>query len=157
MGFVRVEVDVEPDGTVVGVRKVSGHPLLVPSVEQMAKQLLFEPLRESGRPVGFTYVQEVTFRLEDAVVRQVQPRNTRQECRWRDEDMERAVACLESLADKTTEEYLSWAEMELWRGDSMKALTLLEEGLPGTERRYLEVAEAEGQFEEARRRLANRR
>ena len=155
MGLVRVQVDVDALGLVQEVRKVSGHPLLVGSVYSMLKGLRFEPLVEGGKAVGFTYVQEVNFRLEDRQpVQRPQTRPPRKECRWRDEEVERASACLAVLREKTTEEYLAWAEIELQRGNGEAALQILAGALPGTERRYLEVAESLGQFEEARKRVA---
>ncbi len=152
MGLVRMQVDVDALGLVQEVRTVSGHPLLVGSVYSMLKGLRFEPLVEGGKAVGFTYVQEVNFRLEDKQPVQ-RPRPPRKECRWRDEEMERASACLAVLSEKTTEEYLAWAEIELQRGNAEAALQILAGALPATERRYLELAESLGQYEEARKRV----
>jgi hypothetical protein len=67
--------------------------------------------------------------------------------------MERASACLAVLSEKTTEEYLAWAEIELQRGNAEAALQILAGALPATERRYLELAESLGQYEEARKRV----
>ena len=89
MGLVRLSVDVGPDGLVKNVRAVSGHPLLAGSAHAMAKSLQFEPLVQRGTEAGFSYVQEVDFRLEvQASLRLREPvlRRPRQECRWRDED-----------------------------------------------------------------------
>jgi TonB family protein len=153
MGLVRMQVDVDALGLVREVRTLSGHPLLVGSVYSMLKGLRFEPLVEGGKAVGFTYVQEVNFRLEERQpVQRLRP--PRKECRWRDEEMERAVACLSGLSEKTTEEYLAWAAIELQRGNAEAALEILAGALPSTERRYLEVAESLGQYEEAREALA---
>ncbi len=152
MGLVRMQVDVDALGLVQEVRTVSGHPLLVGSVYSMLKGLRFEPLVEGGKAVGFTYVQEVNFRLEDKQpVQRLRP--PRKECRWRDEEMDRASACLAVLSEKTTEEYLAWAEIELQRGNAESALEILAGALPATERRYLELAESLGQYEEARKRV----
>jgi TonB family protein len=152
MGLVRVNVDVDAFGQVQEVRTISGHPLLLESVRSMVKGLRFEPLVERGKALGFTYVQEVNFRLEHRQPVQP-PRPPRKECRWRDEEMERAIACLSVLSEKTTEEYLAWAEIELQRGNAEAGLAILAGALPQTERRYLEVAESLGQYEEARKRV----
>ncbi|MCX6611128.1 MAG: energy transducer TonB [Acidobacteria bacterium] len=156
MGFVRVRVDVGPDGLVQKHQLISGHPLLHGSVVELLKTLRFDPLVEAGVAVGFAYIQEVNFRLEnskpEARVQSTTP--PRQECRWRNEDWERASACLAVLANKTSQEYLGWAELELKKGNEHEALRILGEGLPQTARRYLELAESLGEFEEARRRMA---
>lgn len=156
MGLVRVNVDVDAFGQVQEVRTISGHPLLLESVRSMVKGLRFEPLMEHGKALGFTYVQEVNFRLEERQSVQ-RPRPPRKECRWRDEEMERASACLSVLSEKTTEEYLAWAEIELQRGNSEDALAILGSALPQTGRRFLELAESLGQYEEARKRLGPQR
>jgi TonB family protein len=148
-GNVRLEVSVGADGSVADARIVSGHPLLSAAATASVRRLQFLPLEQDGQNVGFRYQQDVNFRMVEPVPMR-QPKPPRATCRWRDEDVERALICLERLSEKTSEEYEAWAGLELWRGDSIRALQILESGLPGTSRRFLELAESMGQFEEAR-------
>lgn len=149
-GVVKVVVMVGADGKVTEVRLVSGHPLLTQTVTSTLLQYEFEPM-QSRFPFQFPY--SVTFELTEpsAPARRIPPR-PRPECRWRDEDVDRALACLEWQSQKTTEEYLRLSELLDFVGRDQEAFTALEKALPSSRERYLERAAMLGRVEEARRR-----
>jgi TonB family protein len=52
-GTVSVSILVDPQGKVMCVKAVKGHPLLVVPAMDAAKQWTFRPMTEGGRPVSF--------------------------------------------------------------------------------------------------------
>lgn len=62
-GAVRLEAIIARDGTIMGLRAVSGHPLLIPAALAAVKQWLFQPTYLNGDPVEVASEIEVTFAL----------------------------------------------------------------------------------------------
>jgi protein TonB len=63
-GVVRLNAIIGADGTVKNLTVVSGHPLLVPSAMEAAKQWVYQPTLVNGKPVEVVTQLEVNFMLE---------------------------------------------------------------------------------------------
>ncbi len=63
-GVVRFSAVFDTDGRVVGLRLVSGHPLLVLAARAAALQWVFEPVEVQGRPVRGVTRLDVEFHLD---------------------------------------------------------------------------------------------
>jgi TonB family protein len=73
-GVVRFSAVFDTDGRVVGLRLVSGHPLLVPAARAAALQWVFEPIEAQGRPVRGVTRLDVEFHLDpDGTPRRQEP------------------------------------------------------------------------------------
>lgn len=62
-GSVAVEIVISPEGRVESWRAISGHPLLVPSAVEAARQWRFAPTLLNGTPVRVTGIITFVFRL----------------------------------------------------------------------------------------------
>ena len=62
-GVVKMAVTVGVDGHVRQVKLISGHPLLAPAAMQAARQWVFKPFSNDGRPVRALVRIEIPFRL----------------------------------------------------------------------------------------------
>jgi len=62
-GVVRFSAVFDTDGRVLGLRLVSGHPLLVPAARAAALQWVFEPIEVQGRPERGVTRLDVEFHL----------------------------------------------------------------------------------------------
>lgn len=62
-GTVRFDVLIGTDGRVAGIRLVSGHPLLVPAVQEMVTQSVYRPTLQNGQPVEVQTQVEMNFEL----------------------------------------------------------------------------------------------
>ncbi|HLY19554.1 MAG TPA: energy transducer TonB [Bryobacteraceae bacterium] len=63
-GTVRLEAVIARDGTVMGLRAVSGHPLLIPAALAAVERWLFRPTTLNGEPVEVATDIEVNFVLQ---------------------------------------------------------------------------------------------
>lgn len=81
-GVVRFSAVFGADGRVLGLRLVSGHPLLVPAARAAALQWVFEPVAVSGQPVRGVTRLDVEFSLgPDGQPRRQEPEPVAQEHR----------------------------------------------------------------------------
>lgn len=64
-GTVRLEVVISKTGTVLSVRRISGHPLLVPAAMGAVKQWKYQPVRLVGVPVEVITTADVNFTLTE--------------------------------------------------------------------------------------------
>jgi len=62
-GAVRLQAIIARDGTIMDLRAVSGHPLLIPAALAAVKQWVFQPTCLNGDPVEVASEIEVTFAL----------------------------------------------------------------------------------------------
>jgi TonB family protein len=62
-GTVRFDVLIGTDGHVAGIQLVSGHPLLVPAVQEMVTQSVYRPTLLNGQPVEVQTQVEMNFEL----------------------------------------------------------------------------------------------
>ena len=62
-GVVRLHALISREGTIVDLKVVSGHPLLVPSALEAVKQWAYEPTLLNGEPVGVETDIDVNFTL----------------------------------------------------------------------------------------------
>jgi TonB family protein len=63
-GTVRFDVLIGTDGHVKGIQLVSGHPLLVPAVQEMVTQSVYRPTLQNGQPVEVQTQVEINFTLQ---------------------------------------------------------------------------------------------
>ncbi len=63
-GTVRLEAVISRDGSILGLRVVSGHPLLVQAALSAVQQWVFRPTTLNGDPVEVATEIEVTFALQ---------------------------------------------------------------------------------------------
>ncbi len=111
-GTVRVRIRVAPDASAQG-EILSGHPLLVPSVEKALRVWQFKPARQ-----GYHFVQDFVFELVDQTQR-ILPR-VQERAPWEDAadrgEWELAVAEYEERGS-TPRKRLLFARIQLERGD----------------------------------------
>ncbi len=62
-GFVKLAVLISEDGTVEGLRLISGHPLLVPAAMDAVKQWEWAPAYRSGQPMKVFTTVEIGFNM----------------------------------------------------------------------------------------------
>jgi TonB family protein len=62
-GTVRFNVTISKDGTIANLQVVSGHPMLVQSALEAAKQWVYKPTLLNGAPVEVTTTLDVSFAL----------------------------------------------------------------------------------------------
>jgi protein TonB len=62
-GTVRLEAVISREGTIINLRAVSGHPLLVPAAVAAVRQWVFRPTYLNGDPVEVATVIDVNFNL----------------------------------------------------------------------------------------------
>jgi len=63
-GTVRLEAVISRDGTILNLRAVSGHPMLVPAAVAAVRQWIFRPTSLNGEPVEVATVIDVNFTLQ---------------------------------------------------------------------------------------------
>jgi protein TonB len=63
-GTVRLEAVISRDGTILNLRAVSGHPLLIPAALAAVRQWVFRPTSLNGDPVEVATEIEVHFTLQ---------------------------------------------------------------------------------------------
>jgi len=63
-GTVRLEAVISRDGTILNLRAVSGHPLLIPAAIAAVRQWVFRPTSLNGDPVEVATEIEVHFTLQ---------------------------------------------------------------------------------------------
>jgi protein TonB len=63
-GVVRLEAVISRDGTVLNLRAVSGHPMLIPAAVAAVQQWVFRPTSLNGDPVEVATEIEVNFTLQ---------------------------------------------------------------------------------------------
>jgi protein TonB len=63
-GTVRLEAVISRDGTILNLRAVSGHPLLIPAALAAVRQWVFRPTSLNGEPVEVATEIEVHFTLQ---------------------------------------------------------------------------------------------
>ena len=63
-GTVRLEAVISRDGTILNLRAVSGHPLLIPAALAAVQRWVFRPTSLNGEPVEVATVIEVNFTLQ---------------------------------------------------------------------------------------------
>jgi len=63
-GTVRLEAVISRDGTVLNLRAVSGHPMLIPAAVAAVRQWIFRPTSLNGDPVEVATEIEVNFTLQ---------------------------------------------------------------------------------------------
>lgn len=63
-GIVRLEAVIARDGTILGLRAVSGHPLLIPAALAAVERWVFRPTTLNGEPVEVATQIEVVFTLQ---------------------------------------------------------------------------------------------
>lgn len=64
-GVVRLQAVISREGTILDLRAVSGHPLLIPAAMAAVKQWVFRPTSLNGEPVEVATEIEVNFKLQD--------------------------------------------------------------------------------------------
>ena len=74
-GIVRLEVCIAPEGEVIGVGVISGHPLLVPAAMQAARHWRFAPIRWNGGPARAVTEIDVPFCLKPEACGEKQQKN----------------------------------------------------------------------------------
>jgi protein TonB len=62
-GTVVLDANISKEGTVESLKVVSGHPLLIQSAIETAKQLRYKPYLQNGQPVAFNTRIAVRFTL----------------------------------------------------------------------------------------------
>lgn len=63
-GTVRLEAVISREGTILNLRAVSGHPLLIPAALAAVRQWVFRPTSLNGDPVEVATEIEVHFTLQ---------------------------------------------------------------------------------------------
>jgi len=63
-GAVNLEITITEDGSVTGLRAVSGHPILLQSAMDAVQQWKFQPFMEAGKPAPVRAAIKVYFGLE---------------------------------------------------------------------------------------------
>jgi len=63
-GTVRLDVVIGKDGTVQSVKVISGHPLLLPTVEAALRKWRYQPIKMNGDAVDVVTSVDINFKLQ---------------------------------------------------------------------------------------------
>ena len=69
-GVVHLAVIIAKEGTVMDIKVISGHPLLIPAALQAVQQWVYQPTLLNGEPVEVSTQIDVNFTLSDELIQQ---------------------------------------------------------------------------------------